>query len=206
MFNNSQEQLEFYSNQILPDLDIEALFSYSGLGGSKNSDYSSAILGTPRIASDYNDGFSDSIGTLRSMDNFSWAIGAKLSIPLNNNVAESKLEVANAQKRKRLIILNQVLDSIHLEARKSYRDVISNLDNIEASRKNLELHQEILDNEEERFEVGVSKTKDLLEAQRDLIKAQIFYNKSLTDYNVSITNLDHNLGILINKNKIIIDN
>ena len=73
----------------MPDLDIEALFSYSGLGGSKNSDYSSAILGTPRIASDYNDGFSDSIGTLRSMDNFSWAIGAKLSIPLNNNVAES---------------------------------------------------------------------------------------------------------------------
>ena len=140
------------------------------------------------------------------MDNFSWAIGAKLSIPLNNNVAESKLEVANAQKRKRLIILNHVLDSIHLEARKSYRDVISNLDNIEASRKNLQLHQEILDNEEERFEVGVSKTKDLLEAQRDLIKAQIFYNKSLTDYNVSITNLDHNLGILINKNKIIIDN
>ena len=206
MLNNSQELLDFYSNQILPDLDIEALFSYSGLGGSKNSDYSSAILGTPRIASDYNDGFSDSIGTLRSMDNFSWAIGAKLSIPLNNNVAESKLEVANAQKRKRLIILNQVLDSIHLEARKSYRDVISNLDNIEASRKNLELHQEILDNEEERFEVGVSKTKDLLEAQRDLIKAQIFYNKSLTDYNVSIANLDHNLGILINKNKIIIDN
>ena len=68
------------------------------------------------------------------------------------------------------------------------------------------MHQEILDNEEERFEVGVSKTKDLLEAQRDLIKAQIFYNKSLTDYNVSITNLDHNLGILINKNKIVIDN
>ena len=206
MLNNSEQLLDFYSNQTLPDLDLEALISYSGLGGSKNSDYSSAILGAPRIASDYNDGFSDSLGTLSSLDNLSWAIGAKLSIPLNNNIAKSKLEVANAQKRKRLIILNQVLDTIHLEARRSYRDVLSNLENIEATKKNLELYEEILDNEEERFKVGVSKTKDLLEAQRDLIKAQIFYNKSLTDYNVSITNLDHTLGILINKNKIIIDN
>jgi len=45
-----------------------------------------------------------------------------------------------------------------------------------------------------------------LEAQRDLIKAQIHYNKSLADYNVSITSFDHSLGVLINKNKIVIDN
>ena len=103
-------------------------------------------------------------------------------------------------------MLEQVLDQIHLQARSSYRDVLSNLENIEARRRNLELHQEILYNEEERFEVGVSRTKDLLEAQRDLIKAQIHYNKSLADYNVSITSFDHSLGVLINKNKIVIDN
>lgn len=204
--NNSEELLKYYSNQTLPDFDIEAMINYSGLGGSKNSDYSSAILGPPRIASQYDDGFADSVGSLRSLDNLSWAIGAKLKIPLSNNIAESKLEVANAQKRKHLIMLEQVLDQVHMQARSSYRDVLSNLENIEARRRNLELHQEILDNEEERFEVGVSRTKDLLEAQRDLIKAQIHYNKSLTDYNVSITSFDHSLGVLINKNKIVIDN
>jgi outer membrane protein TolC len=204
--DNSEELLNYYSNQILPDLDIEAMINYSGLGGSKNSDYSSTILGSPRIASQYNDGFSDSIDSLSSLDNLSWAIGAKLKIPLSNNIAESRFEVANAKKRKHLIMLEQVLDQIHLQARSSYRDVLSNLENIEARRRNLELHQEILYNEEERFEVGVSRTKDLLEAQRDLIKAQIHYNKSLADYNVSITSFDHSLGVLINKNKIVIDN
>ena len=203
---NSEELVEYYSNQVLPDLDLEAVLSYSGLGGSKNSSYSSAILGSPRIASEYDDGFSDSIGTLRSLDNLSWAIGAKLKIPLNNSIAESKVEVASAQKRKHLIMLNQVLNQINLQARSSYRDVLSGIDNIKANKENLDLHQEILDNEEERFKVGVSRTKDLLEAQRNFIKAKIDYNKSLTDYNVSVTSFNHSLGILINKKNIVIDN
>tara|TARA_B100000700_G_C15054342_1_gene862016 strand:- start:2190 stop:3701 length:1512 start_codon:yes stop_codon:yes gene_type:complete len=203
---NSQELLKYYSNQILPDLDLQGILSYSGLGGSKNSSYSSAILGSPRIASEYDDGFSDSIGTLRSLDNLSWAIGAKLKIPLNNSIAESKLEVANAQKRKHLIMLNNVLDQIHLEARGSYRDVLSSLDNIKANKRNLELHQEILNNEEERFKVGISRTKDLLETQRDFIKAQIDYNRSITDYNVSVTSFNHSLGVLIKKKSIVVDN
>lgn len=203
---NSEQLLKYYSNQILPDFDLEGVISYSGLGGDKNSNYSSAILGSPRIAREYDDGFSDSIGTLRSLDNLSWAIGAKLKIPLNNDVAESKLEVASSQKRKHLIMLEKTLNDIHLEAKRSYRDVLSTIDNIKANKKNLELHEEILRNEEERFKVGVSRTKDLLEAQRDFIKAQMDYNKSLTDYNVSVSNLDHSLGTLINKNKIIVDN
>jgi outer membrane protein TolC len=180
--------------------------NYSGLGGTKNPDYSSSILGAPRIDSEYDNGFSDSINTLSSLDNLSWSIGAKLKIPLNNNIAESKFEVANAQRRKRLILLNKVLDEIHLQARNSYREALSNLENIEATKLNLSLHEEILANEEERFNLGVSKTKDLLVAQRDLVKAQIHHNKSLIDYNVSLSFLDHSLGILINKNKIIIDN
>jgi outer membrane protein TolC len=204
--NNSEELVRYYSNQLLPDLDLEAAVNYSGLGGTKNPDYSSSILGAPRIDSEYDNGFSDSINTLSSLDNLSWSIGAKLKIPLNNNIAESKFEVANAQRRKRLILLNKVLDEIHLQARNSYREALSNLENIEATKLNLSLHEEILANEEERFNLGVSKTKDLLVAQRDLVKAQIHHNKSLIDYNVSLSFLDHSLGILINKNKIIIDN
>ena len=190
----------------MPDLDIEGLISYSGLGGSRNSNYSSAILGSPRIASKYDSGYSDSISSLESLENQTWGLGFKLRIPLNNNIAESKFEVANEEKKKQLILLDRLLDSIHLEARSSYRDVMSNIERIDASKKNLLLQEEVLYNEQARFEVGISKTRDLLEAQRDLIKAQTQYNKSLIEYNVSITSLDYALGILIKENKIVIDN
>jgi|TARA_B100001142_G_scaffold56376_1_gene55026 outer membrane protein TolC len=203
---NSKQLVEYYSNQLLPDLDIEGLISYSGLGGSRNSNYSSAILGSPRIASKYDSGYSDSISSLESLENQTWGLGFKLRIPLNNNIAESKFEVANEEKKKQLILLDRLLDSIHLEARSSYRDVMSNIERIDASKKNLLLQEEVLYNEQARFEVGISKTRDLLEAQRDLIKAQTQYNKSLIEYNVSITSLDYALGILIKENKIVIDN
>ena len=159
---NSKQLVEYYSNQLLPDLDIEGLISYSGLGGSRNSNYSSAILGSPRIASKYDSGYSDSISSLESLENQTWGLGFKLRIPLNNNIAESKFEVANEEKKKQLILLDRLLDSIHLEARSSYRDVMSNIERIDASKKNLLLQEEVLYNEQARFEVGISKTRDLL--------------------------------------------
>ena len=56
---NSQQMVEYYRNQLLPDFNLEASLGYSGLGGSKSSNYSSAILGPPSIDSKYDSGYSD---------------------------------------------------------------------------------------------------------------------------------------------------
>ena len=203
---NSKQLVEYYSNQLLPDFDIEASLSYAGLGGSKNPDYSSSILGSPKIANKYDEGFSDSMGTLRSLENKTWSIGARLSIPLGNNAAEGKYETAMAQKNQRLILLDQLLDSINLEARSSYRTVMSNVKKIDSSKLNLSLQEEVLNIEEERFKIGMATMRDVLEAQRDLINAQVQYNKALADYNVSITTLDYSLGLLVKEKKIVLGN
>ena len=144
--------------------------------------------------------------TLRSLENKTWSIGARLSIPLGNNAAEGKYETAIARKNQRLILLDQLLDSINLEARSSYREVMSNAKKIESSKLNLSLQEEVLNIEEERFKIGMATMRDVLEAQRDLINAQVQYNKALADYNVSITALDYSLGLLVKEKKIVLDN
>ena len=77
------------------------------------------------------------------------------------------------------IKLEQLLDLVSLEARSSWRDVITNLKNIDAAKIGLELQKEILENEQERFNIGLSKTNDVLEAQTELIEAELAYNLSL---------------------------
>ena len=41
-----------------------------------------------------------------------------------------------------------------------------------------ELQKEILENEQERFNIGLSKTNDVLEAQKELEQAELIYNKA----------------------------
>jgi outer membrane protein TolC len=103
------------------------------------------------------------------------------------------------------IKLEQLLDLVTLEARSSWRDVITNLKNIDAAKIGLDLQKEILENEEERFNIGLSKTTDVLEAQAELIEAELVYNKSLADYNISINEHKFSLGTLLKDKKIILD-
>ena len=144
------------------------------------------------------------MNNLESMDNRYWSIGASLTIPLFNNEAKGEYEEAIARKTQRLIELDQLLDSIQFEARRSYRKVASSIKEVEASELNISLHMQMLDIEKELFELGMSKTRDVLQAQRDLIKAKTKHNRALTDYNVSVTALDYSLGTLIKEKKIIL--
>ncbi|MEC9381534.1 MAG: TolC family protein [Thermodesulfobacteriota bacterium] len=205
LLENSNELADYYFNQLLPDFNVEATLGYTGLSGEKNSDYSSAILGQPKIASRYDGKFRDSINNLETLDNRYWSVGASISIPLNNNAAKGQYEEAIATKTQRLIELDKVLNSIKFEARKSYRQVASSIKEVKASELNISLHKQMLEIEKELFELGMSKTRDVLQAQRDLIKAETQYNKALTDYNVSLTSLDYSLGTLIKEKKIVLD-
>ena len=81
----------------MPDFNLEASLGYSGLGGSKSSNYSSAILGPPSIDSKYDSGLNDSIDNLRSGENLSWKVGASLNIPLGNDKAKGNLKSAKAK-------------------------------------------------------------------------------------------------------------
>ena len=103
------------------------------------------------------------------------------------------------------IKLEQLLDLVTLEARSSWRDVITNLKNIDTAKIGLDLQKEILENEEERFNIGLSKTTDVLEAQAELIEAELVYNKSLADYNISINEHKFFIRTLLKDKKIILD-
>ena len=202
---SSKQMVEYYKNQLLPDFNLEASLGYAGLGGKESSNYSSAILGPPSIDSKYDSGLNDSINNLSSGQNLSWKIGASINIPLGNIKGKGELKSAKAKMQIDSIKLEQLLDLVTLEARSSWRDVITNLKNIDAAKIGLDLQKEILENEEERFNIGLSKTTDVLEAQAELIEAELVYNKSLADYNISINEHKFSLGTLLKDKKIILD-
>ena len=83
------------------------------------------------------------------------------SVFINMTVEENILcviELQNLSRQERKDKLEQLLDLVSLEARSSWRDVITNLKNIDAAKIGLELQKEILENEQERFNIGLSKT------------------------------------------------
>jgi outer membrane protein TolC len=60
----------------------------------------------------------------------------------------------------------------------------------------------VVSNEQERLNVGIGTTRDVLEAQRDLIDAGTREITAVTSYNIALAELDYATGTILEKNNV----
>jgi outer membrane protein TolC len=156
-------------NQTLPDLRLQATYLTNGLGGAKlvrTGDFPGTVVGTE------NTSYGTVLGQVVTADFPTWSLGFTLSYPLGKsveeaNLARAKLERDQAQAQLRnieLIAVRQVRDAaLRLE---------QNRQRIETAELGRTLAEQRLDAESRRFDVGMSTSFLVIQAQRDLAEAR----------------------------------
>ncbi|MBI5679206.1 MAG: TolC family protein, partial [Planctomycetes bacterium] len=104
----------------------------------------------------------------------------------------SKLKKQQASlnvKRKELDIV--------VEVREAVRQVMTNIERVNATRKARELAQKRLEVEEKKYSVGRSTSLEILRAQEDLATAEGNEAKAIIDYEISSGNLEKAKGTIL---------
>ncbi len=187
--------VRFTKNQILPQLDLVGSFALAGIGGDQilRDDFAGTPLGT------IPGGYGDALDTLFGGDYRDWSLGLNVSYPLGNSVAEAQHAQAqvSARQQRAQIDFNEI--RIAQEVRQTSRAVDTNRKRIDATRVARELAAKRLEAEQKKFEVGMSTSFLIVQAQRDLAQAAANELRALIDYNKAIVAFERARGTILDR-------
>ncbi len=184
---NAGVALRLAGNQTLPDVRVNATYQASGLGGTqvlRSGGFPGTIIGPGQVV-----GFGTVLDQLFKSDYPTWAVGVSVSYPIGQSAedashARSRLEARQAEQRMKSAegrVIQQVRDAawkVEMNARR-----------VETARAVRELGEQRRDVEQRRFEVGMSTSFLVIQAQRDLaqatqneLSAVLAYDLSLVDF------------------------
>ena len=170
-------------NQTLPDLRLQATYATNGLGGSKllrTGGFPGTVIGTD------NTSFGTVLGQVFSADFPTWTLGFTLNYPLGKSLEEANLARARLERDQAAARLR----SVELVAVREVRDAALRLEQnrqrIETAQLGRDLAEQRLDAEQKRFEVGMSTSFLVIQAQRDLAVARNNELQANLDYQLAV--------------------
>jgi outer membrane protein TolC len=176
---NAQTDVDFYANQKLPDVRFETSYRGNGLGGTeflRAGGFPGSVIGTRRRS------FGDALEQAFTPDYPAWSFGLTFSYPLGRSYEEAGAVRADIERRQ----AEQRIASLRLDAaeevRRAVRQIRSTAERMDAARAGATLARERLDVEQRRYEVGLSTTFLVTQAQRDLLQAEVTLLQSTLDH------------------------
>jgi HAE1 family hydrophobic/amphiphilic exporter-1 len=185
---NSETVIDLSRNQTLPDVRVDASYLADGAGGTRlirEGGFPGEVVGTQTTP------FNEVLKQLARVDFPTWTVGVSVSYPLGKSVADAQLARARIDRDQ----LAARLRSLELTAVRQVRDaaarVEQNRQRIDTTRLASELAEQRLDAEQRRFEVGLSTSFLVIQAQRDLAVARNNELQALLDYQLAIVTFEN---------------
>jgi outer membrane protein len=175
-------------NQRLPDIRANVSYQASGLGGTevlRSGGFPGTIVGPGSITT-----FGSVLDQLFKSDYPTWAVGVSVSYPIGGstdeaNYARTRLEAAQAAQR---------VKSAESRAIQQVRDaawkVEMNAKRLDTTRAARDLAEQRLDAEQKRFEVGMSTSFLVIQAQRDFAQARTNEVSAVLAYDLSLVDFE----------------
>jgi outer membrane protein len=204
---NSLEQsdvnIRYFRNQILPDVNAQVNYITTGVGGTLLSPVdlqAIALGGSPNRSVVGARGFGSVLGDVFQNAFPNWTVGVQVAYPLGSstaqaNLARAKLQYQQAQEQMRNLELN-----VTLQVRDAGRNVQTNQKRVQASKASRELQEKKLEAEEKKLAAGMSSTFLVLQAQRDLSLARTVEIQAISDYNKSQVDFEAVQHVSLNGN------
>jgi outer membrane protein len=184
---NARTNVEFLGNQRLPDVRLETSYRGSGLAGTqfvRTGPFPGVVTGN------VNRSFGDALSQAFSPDYPTWSFGVTVSYPLGRSYEEASFARAEIERRQ----AGQRIASLKLDAaetiRQAARQIQSTAERVDAARAGATLAEQRFDAEQRRYEVGLSTTFLVTQAQRDLLQAQVNLLQTNLDYESSLVNFE----------------
>jgi HAE1 family hydrophobic/amphiphilic exporter-1 len=166
---NAGTSIRFYSNQRMPDLRVQATYLSSGLGGSRlirTGGFPGTVVGV--IDTSYGGVLDQLIGG----EFPTWSVGLTLSYPIGQSSDEASLARARLEERQTRARIQALEIRVARQIREAAWNMESSAKRIDATRAARELAEQRLDAEQKRFDVGMSTSFLVVQAQRDLAEAR----------------------------------
>ncbi|PYR50027.1 MAG: hypothetical protein DMF89_10600 [Acidobacteria bacterium] len=186
--DNAQIAEKLAGNQRLPDIRLNATYQASGLGGTQvlRSGGFPGIIAGPGVVTP----FGTVLNQLLSSNYPTWVVGVSISYPIGQSTEEaayarSRLETVQAQQRAKSAqarVIQQVRDA-------GWK-VDMNIKRLETTKAGRELAEQRLDAEQKRFEVGMSTSFLVIQAQRDLAQARTNELSAILAYDLSLVDFE----------------
>jgi outer membrane protein TolC len=199
---NSDIQLAYNKNQLLPSLNVVAGFTQNGVGGVQRQ---RSQLGGEEVVSITRGGLTDAFGQLFGYNYTGYSVGFNLSIPLSNKSVRAEYSKTLTDKQAISARRNKLVQQIALEVRNANSQVEMNRARITAAEKALELANRQLEAEQKKFQLGTSQLRFVLEEQQNVTGAQTNQIQALVNYAKSLVDYDKAVGRTLRKNNIEID-
>jgi HAE1 family hydrophobic/amphiphilic exporter-1 len=184
---NTETNITLSKNETLPDLRLQANYLTDAAGGTRllrEGGFPGTIVGQQIT------GFGSVLGQLLSADFPTWTVGFTFSYPLGNSVAEANLARARLERDQANARLKTLEIGTVREVRQAAWRLEQNQQRIETTRLARELAEQRLDAEQKRFEVGMSTSFLVIQAQRDLAIARNSELQALLDTQLSLVNFE----------------
>jgi len=198
-------QVKYAKNQTLPRIDLIGSLGTSGIAGRPASTAGAFGILYPGVRSPWDGHWRDVYDYMDDGDFYSYLIGVKIELPLENRIARSQYARAKIQSSQALISLKSIENQIINEVRDAVRKVETSQKLIESATASLRLAQEKLKAEEKKYSVGMSTAHDVLEFQEDLAKAESTLAFAETSYSKAIVNLSRVQGMLLETKGLTLD-
>ena len=184
---NARTNVEFLGNQKLPDVRLETSYRGTGLGGTqflRAGGFPGVVTGTRDRS------LGAALGQAFTPDYPTWSFGLTVSYPLGRSSEEASLARAQIEREQ----TTQRIASLRLQAaetiRQAGRQIQSTAERVDAARAGARLAEQRFDTEQRRFDVGLSTTFLVTQAQRDLLQAQVNLLQTTLDYESSLVNFE----------------
>ncbi len=197
---NTRLDVDYYKNQLLPQLDFRASLWYFGQSGDvliyKNNDpYTGEIIG--KIEGSRIDSFKDVFGFKYQ----NWYATLNLTIPLDTLFSRAGLAKARLEEEKKLVEREKIEKDIYYNVLEAYKELMNREKEIESATRYRELAEKNLEAEEQRYNLGLVGNEWLFQYQGEVANARVSEVKAIIDYTIAVAKLEKVLGInLKNKN------
>jgi outer membrane protein len=200
---NSEIDIAYAKNQLLPNLDITASYTQNGLGGRQT--LRDGFGPTAPIIAIVEGGLGDAFGQLIRSRSGGYSLGFNLQIPLTNRAQQAEYAQVSVQRTTAEQNIRAIESQIALEVRNAITQLEMGRARIQTAQTSKDLAEQQYNAEQKKFELGASTIRFVLEEQRNLeqmqtneLSAQLSYAKALVDY-------DRALGLTLKKNNVSID-
>jgi outer membrane protein len=180
---NTETNISLSRSETLPDLRVQANYLTDAAGGTRlirEGGFPGTVVGEQVT------GFGSVLGQLLTADFPTWTVGLTFSYPLGKSTAEANLTRARLERDQAAARLRSLEVGTVREVRQAAFRLEQNHQRIETTRLGRELAEQRLDAEQKRFEVGMSTSFLVIQAQRDLAVARNNELQALLEYQLAV--------------------
>ncbi len=173
-------------NQTLPQLNLTASLTYSGVAGYTADPKTGLVMVDTR--------FNDAWHQITGLDYKSYYVGLSLRYPIGNRSARYQFQTYRLTQNADQIALEKNKLTVANEVRSALRNVQAAQKRVAAAQLAVKLQQEQLDAEKKKFENGLSTSFEVLSYQDQLVSAQSSLLKAQIDSQEAGASLDRAVG------------